>query len=255
MARFLDTHDVEPLLAFQLICSTHPSAGGGDLGPRMKLLLQKFTLDASPMYRETVFAALNSTHYVEEISQDQPTVRRALAELYVVASLDAADVNDRKRAAIYLDESLSIYPGLRSQELITQLLKRESFASAPETMAADGQKSLDVKKSGAKQSAAKQSAAHENPLFGDSAEHEESDSSLAQGISYLSAVIFFLVIGGALFFVFVYWRSVRTLRMTTDDIAPKHSSPPSSVRITPPGEMNFDDDILSDIGHSRAANA
>ena len=251
IARFLDTHDVEPLLAFQLISSTHPSAGGGDLGPRMKLLLQKFTLDASPMYRETVFAALNSSHYAEEIAQDQPGVRRSLAELYVVASLDAIDANDRKRAAVYLDESLATYPGLRSQELVTQLLKREAFAP-PVAPRVEGEL---TKKPGTDSSTAKQPAGREHALFGDDSSQDEPDSSLAQGISYLSAVIFFLVVGGALFFVFVYLRSVRTLRMTTDDIMPKHSSPPSSVRITPPGEMNFDDDVLSDIGHSRAANA
>lgn len=89
----------------------------------LEVMLRKFSLDASPKYRQQVFKVIDSSSRITEFANLNPGLRQAIAQLYVVSALDAIEIRDLRKANVYLDQSISVFPNMRSQEILADYIK------------------------------------------------------------------------------------------------------------------------------------
>lgn len=256
ISSYVDAHREQPLLNFQLILSADGGAASEPLTSVLLRLFRQFSLEASPRYREQVFELLLSSPNVERWVKQRPALRRALAQLYLVGAMDAVELEDPRRATLFLDESIRLAPKLRGQELLAEALRGKETGDEParaqnaglQAQPANEEARLSEPRPEEPRSEQPQSAARtersSSTLFSDSSKSssgERLSSTLRQGISFLSMLLLVLLVAGGGALVFLYRRSLNAVRLRASDLIPAES--PKGVRITAPSEMNFDEEF------------
>ncbi len=238
VGNYLQVNRKDPLTSLELLLSVHPAAGATELSPEFVRVLRLFALDATARYREEVFERLQESTNLESVAKNDPVLGRALSELYLVGGMDAIEHGDQARALLYIDQSNHFFPGLRAQELLAELIRmRNQPREEPRTQVAARQPEPEAEESGVL-------------TLGRKSEPSPVQASISTGMSYLSVGVFALVILGALFFVFVYFRSVRSL--SAPALSPVTHTPTSPMRMTSPTDVNFGNEPETE---RRVANA
>jgi hypothetical protein len=241
---YLQSHPDEVLRSFQLLLSAHFNENDM-LSSALLMLLRRFTLDASAKFREQIFDIIHQSLNIQIAAKSDAQLQRALAELYLVGAMDALEADDRQRAAIYLDESQGYNSDLKGQEILTEYLKSDAHLRQPEKQETKGDETE-------KATQEKEPAEEHTSLlsrFSHDSEHQDAQSkirsTLVSGISYISMLLFALLIGGGIFLAIIYRRSVQTLSGLQKSSAPHHSGEGRSngVRMTAPTEMDFGEEF------------
>ena len=248
--RTLEKHSDDLMQSLTLLLSVPPGPHQQEIASSIRLLLLRFSLEASPKYRAQVFDVLHSSKYLQDWLEQEPVLHRPLAELYLVGAMDALEIEDIRRAALFLDESQNLAPGLKSQELLAEYLKSsghgvavpENAAEAPavdaaaETKPAGSRKLLD--------SVTKDSETE--PLLSDKTHAPQAKtnvrSALMSAISYISVFLFILLVVGGIVMIVLYRRSL-SLTPAGSGAKPRRDRSSSNARMTPPGEMDFGEEF------------
>lgn len=121
--RFVKQNPENLLANLNLILSLKKEAVEKEELDLLELMIRKFALDASAKYREEVFKVIGNSTSINEFVKINSGLRQSLAQLYVVGALDGVEGEDLRKANVYLDQSISIYPKLRSQEILADYIK------------------------------------------------------------------------------------------------------------------------------------
>ncbi|MFN8389152.1 MAG: hypothetical protein U0136_02540 [Bdellovibrionota bacterium] len=245
---YVQSHPSDTLTSFSLLLSTPPSVRSDVVVEALLMLLRRFTLEASPKFRAQVFDIVQRSLTLRLLVKREPAMRRSLAELYLMGSMDALESDDRRRAAVYLDESQSYTTGLKGQEILSEYLK--SVAQTPKSAAPSESQSTQAEP--AKEASAKgdETSEKERPsllsrFMDDKPAADEQSvvrTTLVSGISYLSMLLFVLLIGGGVFIFIIYRRSLDSLSGVN---LPRRSSTENggSMKMTAPNEMDFGEEF------------
>ncbi len=217
-------HPAEVQKNFTLLLGLEPAYASDEVLRSLTNILRRFALEGSPKFRDQVLREAAESAAMQELLRRDARVRKAVAELYLIGVIDALEQADTRRAMLYLNESVSVQPGLRSQDLLAQAIRRR----AAETGEAAPQEAKPAPET-------KQQQAKRLELFTDDADEEPKNAD--GGTSYL---MLFLLIGLALVvgvLVVLYRRSSRLTSMQLYEAAPKS---PATMSITSPSSVNFD---------------
>lgn len=186
------------LTNLNLLLSLKLEALGNEEFELLDLMIRKFTHDASPKYREEVFKVINNSTNISEFAKINSGLRQSLAQLYVVGALDAVENRDLKKANVYLDQSIVLYPQLRSQEILADYIKygyQNDDLSRPKRVTKDSE--LEEKS---------EVDSRLNAISNNSSENEVS-RSMKKSFSYLLVILFVVVSLGVAIITFFYYRS------------------------------------------------
>ncbi len=186
------------LTNLNLLLSIELEAAGKEELEVIDLMIRKFTLDASPKYREEVFKVINNSINISEFIKINSALRQSLSQLYVVGALDAVENQDLKKANIYLDQSIVLYPKLRSQEILGDYIKYGYQNNA-----------LSNAKKGNLNSDLQEKSEFDSGLTGlnKNSSEDEVSRSMKKGFSYLLIILFVVVTLGLAIIVFFYYKS------------------------------------------------
>lgn len=219
-------HPEEIQKNFTLLLALDPSYATDEVLRSLTNILRRFALEGSPKFRDQILREGAESAAMQELLKRDVRVRKAVAELYLIGVIDALEQADTRRAMLYLNESVSVQPGLRSQELLAQAIRRRAADTGditPEPVKEDPE--------------TKQKQAKRLELFADDA--DELPNADSGGTSY---VMLFLLIGLAVVvgvFIVLYRRSSRLTSVQLYEAGPKA---PATMSMTSPTSVNFDTD-------------
>lgn len=209
---------------FTLLLGLEPSYAGDEVLRSLTNILRRFALEGSPKFRDQILREAAESSAMQELLKRDLRIRKAVAELYLIGVIDALEQADTRRAMLYLNESVSVQPGLRSQELLAQAIRRRAADTAeaiPEPVKENPE--------------AKQKQAKRLELFADEA--DELPATDGGGTSYL---MLFLLVGFVIIisvFVILYRRSSRLTSLQLYEAGPKA---PATMSMTSPTAVNFE---------------
>lgn len=237
---YVDGHSEDPRKNLNLLLSIEPKLLAKSSITALTRLFRRFALEASPRFREEIFADLHNSETLSSFLAVDATLRRSVAELYLIGVLDALEDGDNRRATYFLQESNALYPGLKGQEMLAQRLQLEP------TTAASKKPTLQNVDNASHEEKEKIAPKGSKSLFPETASNTSDTkirSTIEQGISYLFIVLLAVVFGGGVFFFVLYQRSLRSLDITPLSAVKEGSR--KTQPITSPSSVDFEDSFES----------
>lgn len=221
----LDTH-------LDLLLDLSPSYVSARVYDLLYRSIYRLALDTSLKYREEIFERLIRSKTVEEFSQRDEKIRQALAELYVIGAVDALEAGALERASGLLGVSEQLYHGLSAQNAVRAYL----VALQKERRSAVGGEKRT--KGGVAQSKSRSSVLG----FSENVEAEFNES--ASVWSYVKHFLVLLLLIGlpAAVIARVIQGIIDRRTALLDAHTRSEIKSKSSVRITSPADIRFDDD-------------
>ena len=262
VSSYLQSHPDDPMRSLSLLCSLRLGEIGDFQIKQLTRLFRRFTLDGTARYRVQVRELLNESaglvlHEVSDLS-----LKRAIAEFYLMSSIDALDSEDKATSLLLLDESISYFRGLRGQELLASAISKRYVEGRNETNVKNtkepSQSNVRLPEQADETAVKDESSAYGGfnllkrlPL---STDKSKLSTLIAQGMSYLIVVLLLLVVGGGAFVFFLYNRSVRALS-TLPNRKSRSRANSTSLTMTAPNDVNFGEEDFdqTDIRRSAAA--
>lgn len=256
---FVSTHPQDPQRALTLLLSLSRAAVREEHVSALIALFRRFTLEGSPRYRTEVAARLRNPALLTDLTRQSPELRRSVAEFHLMRAIDALDAGEGGTATILVDESVALFPGLRGQEIVAEAIRSSQHtAAAPHAAPSTGEAvrpaaaSAPVDTTSAAAESTSQSSLLTLPAR--PAEKGRVARYLEIGVSYLFTILLVVFIGGGALLLFLYHRSVRSLRPTSPQ-STRLDAADSRVKMTAPNEMDFGDDPLDDFDLRRSIAA
>ncbi|MBP9838802.1 MAG: hypothetical protein KBC84_08815 [Proteobacteria bacterium] len=153
----------------------------------LESMLRKFAVDATPKFREEIFKIIINNSRLSQLARNNPGVRKNLAQLYLISALDAIENKDARKSSVYLDESVNLLPGLRSQAIISAEIRKmvQNGQITPTSMS--GSRLLDTEDKG------------------DTKQKGKLKNTLKEGLYYLSAIFVGLIfLGGVIVIIYLF---------------------------------------------------
>lgn len=254
--RFIRNHPGEYQLHFELLSGLSDDAVNAETNEVLAELLQRFSLEASPKFREEILKRVRSGQALSESVRTNSRVARALAHLFLVGTLDALDAGEPRKASLYLDESYAYDPRLPSQEVVASAL-RQAHAQLLQKKKAQAQQQ-PVEKGSAKtqKSAPAGDDGDSLQLLSDNSsrktETQAYSSFIDKGVMILIYLLFGILILGGGFILHLYRQRINMPSTPVEDLDPKVDTSPS-VDVTRTNAAHFNSDKTTSITSGSAA--
>lgn len=118
VARYIKDHPDQVVTILALLPQLDPQTVSAQFEEAITGFLRRVAVDGTPKLRDRVLSNQLCLELFKAIGKGNRGLRRTLAELYVVASLDALERGEQERSVEMLRDSAAIEPGLRSQILV-----------------------------------------------------------------------------------------------------------------------------------------
>ncbi|MCB0324055.1 MAG: hypothetical protein KDD69_10795 [Bdellovibrionales bacterium] len=132
---YIEGHPRELKTHLLLINEVPPSLADSAVAVAVTKLLKKISLESSAAYRHQVFDLVLSSELIAALSQSDQAVRKALAEFYIIAAVDALEENDLERAKGMLRLSEDTLPELPAQQVVRRFIGEAHAAAKPTIVA------------------------------------------------------------------------------------------------------------------------
>lgn len=249
---YVQAHQQDPQRSLSLLLSV--SAVRDEHITALTALFRRFTLEGSPRFRAEISARLTNPTLLAKLVDASPELRRSLAEFYLMRAIDTLGENDSAAATVLVDESMHLVPDLRGQDIVLRSIGRMKQTAvnpvAPVNASTESARPAEVKAAapGLSNVAPAPSAAQTG--------HKEKSwlsGVIQSAMSYLLSTLLVVGLGGGALLLFLYQRSVRSLRPA--EHTPPNGSGDNQFRVTAPNDMDFGDESGEDFDLRRSIAA
>ncbi|MBL7662901.1 hypothetical protein JNK13_09145 [bacterium] len=142
VAQFVAANRAEVSLLLPLINSVEPRYAASEFIAELQHFGLFVATRASVALRQEILDAEQSSGFLRRYAENFPELKKTLAQVYVIGSIDALDRSDPANAILYLNDSRTFVDGLPEQTMVEELLRTSQGAPSVETQAATSGTSL-----------------------------------------------------------------------------------------------------------------